>query len=51
MPKSRSKNPRNDAINILRGQFEKVRRLHEETGAVLAHIEDELLRLQRRKEI
>ena len=40
--------PRNDAINILRGQFEKVRRLHEETGATLSRIEDELLRLQRR---
>ncbi|WP_193177663.1 helix-turn-helix domain-containing protein [Oricola nitratireducens] len=40
--------PRNDAINVLRGQFEKVRRLHEETGANLSRIEDELLRLQRR---
>ena len=43
--------PRNDAIAVLRGQFEKARRLHEETGAVLERIEDELLRLQRRKEI
>ena len=43
--------PRNDAINILRGQFEKVRRLHEETGATLSRIEDELLRLQRRREL
>ena len=42
--------PRNDAITVLRGQFEKVRRLHEETGAILSRIEDELLRLQRRKE-
>jgi len=40
--------PRNDAITILRGQVEKARQLHEETGAVLARIEDELLRLQRR---
>lgn len=40
--------PRNDAITILRGQVEKARQLHEETGAVLARIEEELLRLQRR---
>ena len=40
--------PRNDAITVLRGQVEKARQLHEETGAVLARIEDELLRLQRR---
>lgn len=40
--------PRNDAINILRGQVDKARQLHEETGAVLSRIEDELLRLQRR---
>jgi len=43
--------PRNDAITVLRGQFDKARRLHEETGAVLERIEEELLRLQRRKEI
>ncbi len=42
--------PRNDAIKILRGQVEKARQLHEETGAVLTRIEDELLRLQRRKD-
>lgn len=42
--------PRNDAISILRGQFDKARKLHEETGAVLDRIEDELLRLQRRKD-
>ncbi|WP_370320679.1 helix-turn-helix domain-containing protein [Oricola sp.] len=40
--------PRNDAITVLRGQVEKARQLHEETGAVLARIEEELLRLQRR---
>ena len=40
--------PRNDAITVLRDQVEKARQLHEETGAVLARIEDELLRLQRR---
>ena len=43
--------PRNDAISILRGQMDKARRLHEETGAVLERIEEELLRLQRRKDI
>lgn len=43
--------PRNDAISVLRGQLEKARRLHEETGAVLERIEEELLRLQRRKDI
>ena len=42
--------PRDDAISIVRGQFEKLRRLHEETGATVARIEDELLRLQRRRE-
>ena len=43
-----SPDPRNDAITVLRGQVEKARQLHEETGAVLARIEEELLRLQRR---
>ena len=42
--------PRNDAITLLRGQFEKLRRLHEETGATIGRIEEELLRLQRRNE-
>ncbi|QKV17772.1 helix-turn-helix domain-containing protein [Oricola thermophila] len=43
--------PRNDAITVLRGQFRKARQLHEETGAVLARIEDELTRLQRGREV
>ena len=43
--------PRNDAISIIRGQFEKLRRLHEETGATITRIEDEILRLQRRREM
>ncbi|MCI5073762.1 helix-turn-helix transcriptional regulator [Oricola sp.] len=43
--------PRNDAITILRGQVDKLRQLHEDTGATLSRIEDELLRLQRRSDI
>lgn len=43
--------PRNDAINVLRGQVDKLRRLHEDTGTTLSRIEDELLRLQRRDDI
>jgi transcriptional regulator with XRE-family HTH domain len=41
--------PRNDAITITRGLFQKARQLHEESGAVLDRIENELSRLQRRE--
>lgn len=42
--------PRDDAITLLRGQIEKLRRLHDDTGAAIERIEDELLRLQRNKD-
>lgn len=39
--------PRNDAIAVLRGQVDKLRQAHDNTGAILQRVENELVRLQR----
>ena len=41
--------PRNDAITVLYGQVQKLRQTHEESGALLDRVENELARLQRRE--
>ncbi|WP_421850835.1 helix-turn-helix domain-containing protein [Oricola sp.] len=41
--------PRNDAIAVLHGQVQKLRKAHEEAAAILDRVENELVRLQRRE--